>query len=247
MSTAKTTFGLLLNRQYKPLLTQQRFANLINPIDNAAASSLPPSKSLAKNSPPIDSAVIQQQQTEEALYLSGIAKGNIDDFKRLFAIYAPRLKNYLHNLGFSSSTAEELTQEIMITIWRSSGQYNPKLGLPSTWIYRIARNRGIDEFRRLKRQRKLISDQTDYVETLGDQLQDQHSMNYNERDQQKVLSFLSELPDNQQQIMQLFFFGNKSHQTIANELGIPLGTVKSRLRLAIDRLRNILLDEEKQP
>ncbi len=189
---------------------------------------------------------LSKQVHQEMAWLKGIAQGNVEDFKHLFGFYAPRLKGYLRHLGFSNSVAEELIQEVMISVWRFAAQYNPSLAMPSTWIYRIARNRGIDELRRLKRQQAIIGSEQGYAGLNYDSIcHYTPGVEYSSsNDHQKILLFLAELSPNQRQTIEMFFFANKSHSMIAKELGLPLGTIKSRLRLALGHLRKILIGEE---
>lgn len=230
------------NSSFKRRISNQTAVKRLILLANNSSEKLP----LATATSTINKLTLDQSHKEMS-WLAGIAKGNIEDFKLLFGFYAPRLKGYLGHLGFLNSQAEELVQEVMISIWQSASQYKPELAIPSTWIYRIARNRAIDELRRLKRHERLLTSEQHYHE-IGKETAFNPSDNIESpgtQDHHKILLFLAELSPNQRQIMEMFFFASKSHRIISKELGLPLGTVKSRLRLALDHLRKILIDEEK--
>jgi len=153
-------------------------------------------------------------------------------FARLFTHFAPRVKAYLVKSGANSTLAEETTQEVMATVWQKAGMFDPTRANASTWIFRIARNRMIDAIRKQNRPEP----------------EELYWGNQEEPDQADVLAFQQEsellseaikkLPDKQRVLIEKAFFGDLSHAEIAAETGIPLGTIKSRIRLALERLRH---------
>lgn len=161
-------------------------------------------------------------------------------FARLFAYFAPRVKSFLIRSGLADAVAEEVTQEVMIAVWRKASYFDPGRAGASTWVFTIARNRRIDWLRRAR------SRTTDHVPDPGDEADTQPSgedialMADRER---AVGKALATLPDEQATVVRLSFFSEKPHAEIARELGIPLGTVKSRVRLALNRLRALLDDD----
>lgn len=157
-------------------------------------------------------------------------------FATLFEFYAPRLKSYLLRLGCDAGTAEELAQEVMMTLWRKAGTFDRKQASVSTWLFTIARNRRIDVIRRAKRPE---FDPEDPMLVPDPEPAPDENMNMAQREARLHAAIL-ELPKEQVDLLKLAFFGGKSHGEIAEETGIPLGTVKSRLRLAFGRLRKIL-------
>ena len=159
-----------------------------------------------------------------------------DAFAELFKHFAPRLKGYLMRLGSSDPQAEEIAQEAMLTVWRKAHLYKRDLAAPSTWIFVIARNRRIDMLRRLRYPEIDPDDPT----LVGDAptRPDEELIGRVEAD--KVRGALTKLPEEQRELIQLAFYKGWSHSEIARETELPLGTVKSRLRLAISRLRNEL-------
>jgi RNA polymerase sigma-70 factor (ECF subfamily) len=155
-------------------------------------------------------------------------------FATVFRHFAPRVKSYLLRLGSGAESAEELAQETMLTVWRRAGAFDPAKAAASTWIFTIARNLRID---RLRRDGRPIpgDDPSDLAaQSLPDSL-----LSASE-DQVRLARALATLPREQAQVVTLAFFGDKPHSEIAVELGLPLGTVKSRLRLAMGRLRAAL-------
>ena len=157
-------------------------------------------------------------------------------FKRLFAHFAPRVKSYLRRLGAEDQQAEELSQEVMLTVWRRAHLYDRRQAAASTWIFTIARNKRIDAIRRDKRP-ELDPDDPAIVpepETPADQ-----RVEASQR-QDLLRHAVARLPDEQARLLRLSYFEDKSHSTIAEELDLPLGTVKSRLRLALSRLKSLL-------
>lgn len=159
-------------------------------------------------------------------------------FARVFAHYAPRVKAYLRKLGAADNTAEDLTQEVMITVWRRAHQYDPQRASLGTWVFTIARNKRIDGIRRERRPDFDPDDPALVGEPdtapRGDRTAEAGQM------RRVMLSAVAELPVEQAELLRIFYFEDKPHSVIAEELGLPLGTVKSRLRLALGKLRVML-------
>lgn len=160
-------------------------------------------------------------------------------FSGLFSHFAPRVKAYLIRHGATNETAEELAQETMLRVWRKAHQFDPAVAAPSTWIFRIARNLRIDRIRRERRPEfdpedpALVRD----ADPSADQLIE------TSQDGARIRAAVDLLPPDQKQAIMLSFFEDKPHSEIADELGLPLGTVKSRIRLAFARVRQTLGDE----
>ncbi len=162
-------------------------------------------------------------------------------FKKLFEHFAPQIKAFLMK-GIGSygdrSQAEEMTQEVMIKVWNKAASFNSSKASLNTWIFTIARNTRIDFIRRNSRaERKIdiedIWHEADSPEPIVDLQQ--------RRVETQVRNALSTLPDEQALVLEKAFMESKSHNEIAQELGLPLGTVKSRIRLALSKLQ-ILID-----
>jgi RNA polymerase sigma-70 factor (ECF subfamily) len=160
-----------------------------------------------------------------------------DQFAKLFAHFAPRLKSFFLRQGAPQGTAEDLAQETMLAVWRKAERYDPMRAAASTWIYTIARNLRVDLHRRERDPSLLAGLSEQAAEPLASD-----GMLSAERDGQ-VQAALASLPEEQAQAIRLSFFEDRPHGEIAAILGIPLGTVKSRIRLAMSRLRTLVGDE----
>lgn len=159
-------------------------------------------------------------------------------FGRLFAFYGPRIKAYLRRLGADDAAAEDMTQEVMLTVWRRAHQFDRARAALSTWIFTIARNKRIDAVRRDRRPDYDPDDPALLEEVDGQPRGDEAAEAAQMR--RIVLGAVDQLPSEQAELLRIFYYEEKSHSVIAEELGLPLGTVKSRLRLAIGKLRVML-------
>ncbi len=160
-------------------------------------------------------------------------------FARLFDHFAPRVKGLLMRGGTPPDLAEELAQETLMTVWRKAALFDPAKAGASTWIATIARNLRIDHARREKRSRQ--SQVFDLLEEEDGPEQPDEVLSGSERDA-RVRVALKGLSKEQYRVVELAFLEGFSHQDVANKLSIPLGTVKSRLRLAMAHLRRHLED-----
>jgi RNA polymerase sigma-70 factor (ECF subfamily) len=160
-------------------------------------------------------------------------------FALLFEHYAPRLKAYMMRLGADSEFAEEITQETMLTLWRKAALFDPTRASASTWIYTILRNLRIDALRRMQR----VAKELDPTDELVSPESADHLLDASERATRLHMA-LATLSSEQAEVIRLSFFDDRPHAEIERLLGIPLGTVKSRLRLAMARLR-LLMDEDR--
>lgn len=157
-------------------------------------------------------------------------------FADLFEYFAPRLKSYLIRLGSEASTAEEIMQEVMLNVWRKAEQYDRRQASVSTWIFRIARNRRIDNLRRTN---KPELDAEDPMLQPAEIEQPDITVNRVQLEV-KVREVIETLPDEQLVLLKAAFYEGLSHSEIAKTYDLPLGTVKSRIRLAFMRLRGSL-------
>lgn len=157
-------------------------------------------------------------------------------FAALFDHFAPRLKAYLRRLGADAAAAEELVQEVMLLVWRRAETFDPAQASAGTWVFTIARNRRIDALRREQRPEIDPDDPAlvpDPVEPADRALETAQAAG-------RLRAALKDLPTEQAELLRMAYFEDKPHSAIAAERGLPLGTVKSRLRLALDRLRKVL-------
>lgn len=160
-------------------------------------------------------------------------------FTSVFAFYAPRIKAFLMRSNCSPALAEEVTQDVMVTLWQKAHMYDPAKSSLGTWLFRIARNRRIDLIRRDKSNKLDAQDPTMFptIEEI-----DTDGIDARERDQ-RIRMAISTLPKAQMQLIRLSFFEGQPHSQIAKKLDLPLGTVKSRIRLAFNRLRKQLSED----
>ena len=160
-------------------------------------------------------------------------------FAELFTYYAPRLKGYAMRLNADPALAEEIVQDVMAAVWRKAATFDRTQASVSTWLFRIARNRRIDLFRRADKpafdpEEPLVLPAA--VETPDARVEALDA-------ERIVRAAMAELPADQLQIVRLAFYEGYSHSEIAERLTLPLGTVKSRMRLAFAKMKGRLTDE----
>lgn len=163
-------------------------------------------------------------------------------FADLYGYYAGRIKSFLIGKGMVEEIAEELTQEIMLTVWRRAESYNPAKAAASTWLFTIARNRRIDYLRGNSRIEVELDDEMLDIETT--EHDSQAKFVDDAQDSIRLERALEKLPQEQRQVMHLSYFRGQSHGAIAKWLDLPIGTVKSRIRLAMQAVRLSLQAEE---
>lgn len=157
-------------------------------------------------------------------------------FLELFQLMAPRVKAYVMRLGSDPATAEDLVQDVMLTVWRRAGQFDRSKAAASTWIFTIARNRRIDVFRR---ERRPELDPNDPALVPDAPMAADVSLQASQ-DAERLREAVATLPPDQAELLHRAYFEDLSHVEIAERYDLPLGTVKSRLRLAKDKLRQLL-------
>ncbi len=157
-------------------------------------------------------------------------------FGELFAFFAPRIKAFMMRGGADADAAEELAQEAMIQVWRRAAVYDPARAAASTWIFAIARNKRID---RLRRERRSDIDDDEYAATLSAPAHSEDVVQA-EDSERALAKAIDALSPEQAQVVRMAFYEDKPHAAIAAELRLPLGTVKSRIRLALGRLRTLV-------
>ncbi len=189
----------------------------------------------------VNAAAITQQETaaeerrkqvrdEWSACLTALAETrDRTEFSRLFGYFAPRVKAYILRLGMPDATADEVTQEAMLLVWRKAHLFNAAKASASTWIFTLARNQSIDRMRRDKMPLyELPEEEPD---------PDHRDMGEHSVIEDRMKEAIATLPEGQAQVLHLSYYEGKSHSEIADQLGIPLGSVKSRLRLAFSKLK----------
>jgi RNA polymerase sigma-70 factor (ECF subfamily) len=161
-------------------------------------------------------------------------------FAVLFKHFAPRIKAYLLRAGSAPHLAEELAQETMVSVWRKAESFDPERAQLSTWVFTIARNLRVDRHRREGANTDhevVLETEHEQIPGTGATAEEQLCTSRRER---SVRVALARLPDDQAMLLRLSFFEDRPHGQIASELNMPLGTVKSRMRRAVQQLRSLL-------
>ena len=156
-------------------------------------------------------------------------------FEELFNHFAPRVKAFLMKSGADPQMAEECSQEVMATVWRKAHLFDPARASVSTWIFTIARNKKIDAIRKLNRpEPEQLYPEQDYEP-------DQEEVVELQQETERLATALGELPEKQRVLIEKAYLGELSHSEIAEITGLPLGTIKSRIRLALEKLRHSMM------
>ncbi|MBW3139821.1 sigma-70 family RNA polymerase sigma factor [Ferrimonas balearica] len=179
---------------------------------------------------------------QHRLWLGAVAKDRDKNaFAQLFRHFAPRLLSHARRQLGNDALAQEMVQEAMTKVWLKAHLYHPDKGRVSTWVFTVARNVSYDMMRRAQARPEHPSAEDLYLEPAMDS-----EMEADQLDQpvlrQQLEQYCRHLPPKQLQVVTMIYFEDRSHQEVADALGVPLGTVKSRLRLALNRIRE-LLDE----
>lgn len=155
-------------------------------------------------------------------------------FAALFDHYAPRLKGFIMRSGMPGGQAEEIVQDVMLTVWRKAALFDPQRAQVSAWIYQITRNRQIDVIRKERRPipDELTQEQVDEP--------DPAQIMALEQEAEKLRQALAQLKPDQREILEKAYLGELTHQEISTQTGLPLGTIKSRIRLGLERLKHEL-------
>jgi len=155
-------------------------------------------------------------------------------FAALFSHFAPRVKGFLMKSGAAADLAEECAQDVMVTLWNKAHLFDPSRASVATWIFTIARNRRIDILRKENRP------EPEDLPWGPDAEPDQADVLALQQESLRLKAAIQALPDAQRDLIQKAYFGDLSHREIAVQTGLPLGTIKSRIRLALDRLRHVM-------
>lgn len=176
---------------------------------------------------------------QDADLVARIAAQDREAFVALFERYAGRIKAFALRGGASAQDADEIAQDVMVSVWRRAASYRPERAAVSTWIYAIARNRRIDLIRRTRRPAPDPNDPLFQPDPQPDALRGLAAIEREAR----LRAGLAALGPEQREVLVAAFFDGLSHGEVAERLGLPLGTVKSRIRLAFGHLRGLLGDD----
>lgn len=172
---------------------------------------------------------IREQQDQRAL-------------AQLFEYYAPRLKSWLMGRGLSEAPAEDLIQDVMITVWTRADRFDPSKAAFSTWLFRVTRNRWID---RTRKHGRMLPTDPEHMRTLADEMQPSIESQFIVSEaEDDIRERLATLPAKQRNLVEMAFMQHKTHVEISDQTGIPLGTVKTRIRTALKTLKMELEDNE---
>ena len=186
----------------------------------------------------LDSCPLEQQDPWNQT-LATIATGDRAAFADLFRHFAPRLRAFgaaTPMVDSPSALGDELAQDVMISVWQKASMFDPGKASATTWIFSIARNRRIDLLRkRNRRPEVLMAD--DMFPDMPDDSADPFTLTQEERLGSHLQDMLDTLPAEQAEVLNHVYVEGKTHSEVAEELGLPLGTVKSRIRLALQKMK----------
>ncbi|MGM0481662.1 MAG: sigma-70 family RNA polymerase sigma factor [Pseudomonadota bacterium] len=166
-------------------------------------------------------------------------------FSELFSHFAPKLQAYGTRQFGNEQVAMDLVQETMTNVWHKAHLFKPDRGSPSTWIFTIARNIRFDLLRKNKKRKDDISadELWPILAETNDNLDDGYALD-NDVLMQEIAQYYAQLPDAQRVVVEKIYIEGKSQQEVSDSLGIPLGTVKSRTRLALKKLKELIVDHD---
>lgn len=175
----------------------------------------------------------EHTQAQWAAQMAAIARDQDQAaFAEAFRHFAPRVKAFLIKSGADPSLAEECMQDVMATLWRKAHMYDPARASVATWIFTIARNRKIDLLRRYARP------EPEDLPWGPEQAPEPADVMALQQETTRLTEALATLPEKQRELIKQAYYGDLTHSEIATVTGLPLGTIKSRIRLALDRLRH---------
>jgi RNA polymerase sigma factor (sigma-70 family) len=214
-------------------------------MNTALQASAPATRPPSSRTPGRSNLTLQQhrgamptsEEMNELLQAVALAQDR-QAFAVLFRHFAPRVKSYLMRGGSPEGLAEELAQETMVSVWRKAALFDPRHAGVSTWIFTIARNLRVDHFRR--HGHTVVDGEDHGGEEIPDGAPALDEQLRSDRRERCVREAMTRLSAEQAQVLRLSFYEELPHARIAHDLGIPLGTVKSRVRLAVNHLRRLL-------
>jgi RNA polymerase sigma-70 factor, ECF subfamily len=178
-----------------------------------------------------------QRADPRTVLLAQVKAGRCEQsFNRLYEYYSPRLRGFLRQKGVPDRISQEITQEVMASVWEKAHQFDPRCANASTWIFTIARNRYVDLVRKERRSDVDLNDPL----LAGDAPAPADAELTREDEQRSLKDALAELPEAQAKIVSMIYIDGMKQTDVAERLDIPLNTVKSRLRLALQKLRSAM-------
>lgn len=184
-----------------------------------------------------------QREALAGLLIAVAERQDRDAFAELYRHFAPKLKTLCTRMGVTAGAADEIVQEILLTVWRRAATFDSSRAAVSTWVYTIARNRVIDHKRKGQRAEIDLNDPA----LVTAEVPDHETRIDAERRAVRLRAAIADLPPDQAEVVRIAYFQAKTQGEIAEQQGLPLGTVKSRTRLALARLRAALAGGQEQP
>ncbi len=185
-----------------------------------------------------------KRSAEDTVLMRRVARGEKDALGELYDLYGRLVYSVALHFVHDTNVAEEITQDVFVTIWTKARDYNPEKAGVSTWMLRITRNRSIDELRRHKSRRDIPVGSTMEVvqntNSANSEEEDPENLALREWDRVRIVQAVDSLPEQQREALRLAYFQDLTHREIAEELNEPLGTVKSRIRMGLQKLRKML-------
>ncbi|MEZ4571025.1 MAG: sigma-70 family RNA polymerase sigma factor [Thermomicrobiales bacterium] len=193
---------------------------------------------------PSDARAIERQNAAQDAALDAelvrrVADGDHDALSTLYDRHGATVYSVALSVLRDPKTAEDVTQDVFVTLWTQPDRFNPDIGRFAPWFYRVARNRSIDIIR--QRKREVMPDEPAVFDLMLGASDDSPADDVVERSQaDRVRAALRELPDEQRRLIELAYFGGLTQSQMSSHLNIPLGTIKTRVRTGLHRLRELL-------
>ena len=182
----------------------------------------------------MDAELKDDKADVDAAAVARVAGGDATALKELYDRYGRVVYSFAYRITSDATLSEECVQDVFVALWRRAADFDPKRAKLTTWLFVVARNRAIE----LGRQKARRPELRETLEPLGS-APDPADMVAVADESQRVAEAMSELPEDQLAVLRLAYFDGRSHSEIAEVIGIPLGTVKGRMRLALERLRTV--------
>lgn len=176
----------------------------------------------------------EEQQKWVELVVRVRDDGDVQAFARLFDHFAPRVKAFLMKSGADAAMAEECAQDVMATLWQKAHLFDPTRASVATWVFTIARNRRVDMLRKQRRP------EPEDLAWGPEHEPDQEDVLSLQQESARLGEAIAALPQKQRELIERAYFGDLTHSEIAEQTGLPLGTIKSRIRLALEKLRHAM-------
>ena len=170
----------------------------------------------------------------DAARVAAVASGDAVALRELYDRYGKVIYSFAYRLTQDATLSEECVQDVFVALWRRAADFDPTRAKLTTWLFVVARNRAIELGRQKNRRPELRDD----LEPVGSEPDPADRVTAAD-ESQRVAEAMAELPDDQLAVLRLSYFDGLSHSEIAEVIGIPLGTVKGRMRLALERLRSL--------